>query len=142
MKTIIIFIGIFLIAVLLACTKTKYLEKYVSMDCKAGDITLTLNNDSSFNLTILYWDDKTQRHVGQESINGHWIKNKSILVLSNKNNKITYEQKTINMKIGKSEINTMAYGFKENIKEFFGTNYDLLEKEKTDNFLINATKNK
>ena len=121
-------------------TKT---EQYVSMDCQMGDITLTLNPDQTFDLTILFWDNNTHQHTGQESVKGNWVKAGKVLTLtSNDQNKIIYELTTINMKIGDHEINSMAYGFKSNDNDFFATHFDLLEKEQTDEFLINSTNQK
>src|SRR4051812_19073343 len=70
-------------------------EQYDSMDCQAGDITLTLNPDKTFDLTILFWDRNTRQHTGQESVKGNWLKMDKILTLStNDNNKIIYELTT------------------------------------------------
>ena len=110
-------------------------EKYVSMMCQTGDITLTLNSDKTFDLTILFWDDKTKQHTGKESLNGTWVKEDKSLTLTSSDNKIKYEITTTNMKIGTMEVNTKTYRFKSNDKDFFGTGYDLLEQEETDAFL-------
>ena len=121
--------------------QTNKKEQYVSMDCQTGDITLTLNSDQTFDLTILFWDGKTNQHTGQESVNGKWVKADNVLILTTSDkNKISYELTTTNMKIGDLEINSATYGFKSNDKDFFATNFDLLEKGQTHEFLINATK--
>jgi hypothetical protein len=121
--------------------QTNNTEQYVSMDCQTGDITLTLNSDKTFDLTILFWDDRTHQHAGQENVKGNWSKADKILTLTtDDNNKIVYELTTTNMKIGDLEINSTTYGFKSNDKDFFATSFDLLEKKQTDEFLINATK--
>jgi len=118
-------------------------EKYSSMDCQTGDITLTLNPEKTFDLTILFWDNNSHQHTGKESINGKWVKADKILTLATTdNNKIIYELTTTYMKIGNLEINSLTYGFKSNDKDFFATGFDLLEKVQTDEFLINATKQK
>ena len=118
-------------------------EQYVSMDCQTGDITLTLNSDQTFDLTILFWDSRTNQHTGQESVKGNWVKADKILTLTTtEKNKIIYELTTTNMKIGDHEVNSTTYGFKSNDKDFFATKFDLLEKGQTDEFLINATKQK
>lgn len=118
-------------------------EQYVSMDCQTGDITLTLNPDKTFNLTILFWDSKTNQHTGQEIVKGNWTKNeKRLTLITSDNNKIIYDSKTTNMKIGNNEINAMTYGFISNDKDFFGTRFDLLEKGQTDKFLLETTKQK
>ena len=118
-------------------------EQYVSMDCQTGDITLTLNSDQTFDLTILFWDGKTNQHTGQESVKGNWVKADKVLTLTtNDKNKIIYALTTTNMKIGDHEINSTTYGFKSNDKDFFATHFDLLEKGQTDEFLINSTKQK
>lgn len=123
--------------------QTNKTEQYVSMTCQTGDITLTLNPDKTFNLIILFWDSKTNQHTGQETLKGNWIKDKKRLTLiTSDNNKIIYDSKTTNMKIGNNEINAMTYGFISNDKDFFGTSFDLLEKEQTDKFLLEATKQK
>ena len=121
-------------------TKT---EQYVSMDCQAGDITLTLNPDQTFDLTILFWDNNIHQHTGQESVKGNWVKaDKNLTLTTTDKNKIIYELTTTNMKIGDHEINSTTYGFKSNDKDFFATGFGLLEKEQTDEFLINASKQK
>lgn len=117
-------------------------EQYVSIDCQTGDITLILNSDSTFDLTILFWDSKTNQHNGQETLKGNWSKNNKVLTLITNNNKVIYELTTTNMKINNNEINATTYGFKSNDKDFFATGYNLLEKEQTDKFLIKATKEK
>ena len=123
--------------------QTEKTEQYVSMDCQTGDITLTLNPDKTFNLTILFWDSKTNQHTGQETVKGNWTKDEKRLTLTTSdNNKIIYDSKTTNMKIGNNEINAFTYGFISNDKAFFGTSFDLLEKGQTDKFLLEATKQK
>ena len=121
--------------------KTNQIEQYVSINCQAGDITLTLNPDKTFDLTILFWDDKTHQHTGQESVKGNWlIADKTLTLITNDDNEIVYELTTTNMKIGDLEINATTYGFKSNNKNFFATGFGLLEKNQTDEFLLNATK--
>jgi hypothetical protein len=116
-------------------------EQYVSMDCQTGDITLTLNPDKTFDLTILFWDRKTNQHTGHESVKGNWVKSGKVLTLTtNDKNIIIYELTTTNMKIGDHEINSKTYRFKSNEKDFFATKFDLLEREQTDDFLMKATK--
>ena len=118
-------------------------EQYVSMSCQTGDITLTLNPDNTFDLTILFWDNNTKSHKGSESIKGTWTKNQKDLVLKTSDNKnINYALTTTNMKIGDMEINSLTYGFKSADINFFGSDIDLLEREQTDNFLRGATKQK
>ncbi len=118
-------------------------EQYVSMDCQTGDITLTLNSDQTFDLTILFWDSKTSQHTGQENVKGNWKKaDKTLTLITSEKNNIVYELTTTNMKIGEHEINSSTYGFKSNDKDFFASRFDLLEKGQTDEFLINATKQK
>ena len=116
-------------------------EQYVSMDCQTGDITLTLKSDNNFDRTILLWDDKTNKHTGQETIQGSWTKAGKILTLvTTDNNKIVYELTTTNMKIADHEVNNKAYSFQSNEKDFFGTKFDLLEKEQADQFIKTAIK--
>jgi hypothetical protein len=123
--------------------KPSLTEQYVSMDCQTGDITLTLNSDKTFDLTILFWDDKTNKHTGQESLKGSWIKsNKTLTINSDNGNKVMYELTTTSMKIGDQEINNKTYAFKSNDKDFFASKFDLTEKEQVDKFLLNATKQK
>jgi hypothetical protein len=123
--------------------QTNETEQYVSMNCQTGDITLTLNPDMTFNLIILFWDSKTNQHTGQEIVKGNWTKDeKRLTLITSDNNKIIYDSKTTNMKIGNIEINAMTYGFISNDKAFFGTSFDLLEKGQTDKFLLEATKQK
>ena len=123
--------------------QTNKTEQYVSMDCQTGDITLTLNPDKDFDLTILFWDSKTNQHTGKESVKGSWTKSDKVLTLTTSNkNKIVYELTKTNMKIGDHKINSATYGFKSNDKDFFATHFDLLEKGQTDEFLINTTKQK
>jgi hypothetical protein len=123
--------------------QTNKTEQYVSIDCQKGDITLTLNPDKNFDLIILFWDSKTNQHTGQESVKGVWAKaNKLLTLTTTDNNKIVYELTKTNMKIGDNEINGITYGFKSNDKDFFATDFDLLEKEQTDEFLLNAIKQK
>jgi hypothetical protein len=124
-------------------TYTSDTEQYASLDCQTGDITLTLNPDKTFDLTILFWDNNTHQHTGKESVNGRWSKDDKILtLLISENNKIIYELTTTNMKIGNLEINSVTYGFRSNDKNFFATGFDLLEKGQTDDFFINSSKQK
>ena len=124
-------------------SQTSKLEKYVSMDCQTGDITLTLNQDQTFDLTILLWDNATHQHTGQESIKGSWTKADKVLTLTTaEKNVIKYELTTTNMKIGTNELNSKTYGFKSNDKKFFATGYNLLDQEETDKILLNASKQK
>ena len=116
-------------------------EQYVSMTCQSGDITLTLNHNNTFVLTILFWDNDTKSHKGSESIIGTWTKNQKDLLLKTSDDKnIYYTLTTTAMKIGDMEISCLTYGFKCADINFFGSNIDLQEKEKTDNFLRRATK--
>lgn len=123
--------------------QTGKVEQYVSMTCQTGDITMTLNTNKTFDLTILFWDNKIKTHTGQETLKGRWTKDdKRLILITSENNKIIYELKTTNMKIGNNEINAMTYGFISNDKAFFGTSFDLLEKGQTDKFLLDASKDK
>ena len=116
-------------------------EQYSSMDCQTGDITLTLNPDKTFDLTILFWDRKLNMHTGKESVKGSWTKSdKTLTLVTSDNNKIIYELTTTNMKIGSNEINSTTYAFKSNQKDFFATRFNLLEKGQTDEFLIKSVK--
>jgi hypothetical protein len=116
-------------------------EQYVSITCPTGDITLTLNSDKTFDLTILYWDNITKQHTGNETLKGSWTKAEDKLTLnSNDNNKIRYKLTSTSMKIGNNEIKFVTFSFTSNDKDFFGSRYNLLEKEQTDNFLLKATK--
>ena len=118
-------------------------EQYVSMDCQAGDITLTLNADNSFELTILFWDDKTKSHNGSETIKGTWTKDQEKLTLKTTDNwTISYKLTTTNIKIGNLEINNVAFGFTSSDKSFFGSNIDLLERGQAEKFFKDAVINK
>ncbi len=121
-------------------TKT---ERYVSMDCHKGDITLTLDTNNTFDLTILFWDSVARKHTGQESVKGHWSKGaKKLTLTTSDNNKIIYELSTTFMKIGSNEINATTYGFKSSDKDFFASGINLLDQEQTDSFLLKASKEK
>lgn len=56
-------------------------DQYVSMDCEKGDITLSLNPDQTFELAILFWDNATHQHKGQERLKGIWKMEDSIFTL-------------------------------------------------------------
>lgn len=118
-------------------------EKYVSMDCQAGDITLTLNPDQTFDLTILLWDKATRQHTAQESVKGNWTKADKVLTLTTADkNVIKYELTATNMKIGNNELKSRIYAFKFNGKKFFATGFNLSDQEESDKFLLNAVKQK
>lgn len=46
--------------------------RYVSVDCPAGDITLTLGDDGVFLLVLAIWDPVVRDHVGRRMLRGHW----------------------------------------------------------------------
>lgn len=118
------------------------LEQYVSLDCQNGDITLTLNKDETFDLNIQLWDNESQEHIGEESIKGHWSKSGQELTLtSSENQVIVYTLTTHKLEVKDQELNAVTYKFKSNSKNFFGTNFDLLDKNQLDTFFKKAIKN-
>lgn len=114
--------------------------KYVSMECQEGDITLSLNDSNVFDLTIAYWDSKTNSHVRSETVHGGWVMKDKLLILSFDNkNAVIYEASKTHMKIGELESSIFTYKFKSGKAPFFGSNIDLLEQNSADDFLINST---
>lgn len=110
-------------------------EQYVSMSCLAGDITLTLEPDSTFDMVIALWDERAQAHNGQESVSGKWSKeNKFLKLITSDKNELLYERTSTAMGIGANEVEVLTYGFRSSKEDFFGTGFDLLERGKTDDF--------
>lgn len=111
------------------------LEQYVSLECQAGDITLTLHNDHTFDLNIQLWNEETQEHIGEENIEGNWEKSERELTLTTSENQIiVYTLSTERLKIKDRELDAVSYQFKSNTKNFFGTHFNLLDKNQTDAF--------
>ena len=116
--------------------QTNKIEKYVSLSCETGDITLIINSDSTFNMTILFWDNVLNKHTGQESINGHWFKKDDLLnLVTSDNNKINYKKTNTKLEIGGKKVDISTYAFISNDKIFFGSGHDMLGQMETDKFL-------
>src|ERR1700745_2266675 len=84
------------VCVLMSCGQNKSAslskpEKYVSLMCETGDITLTLNPDNTFDMIILYWSQQARKHVGQERVTGTWLKSdKDLILKTDDQNEIKY----------------------------------------------------
>lgn len=116
------------------------IESYVSLTCEKGDITLVLDDDSTFYMDIKYWDNKLKKHTGSANIIGRWLKTGPNLTLTVKNNIILYELTNTQMEINDNKIHCKTYSFKSSEKEFFGTGYDLLDQKQADAFLASSIK--
>lgn len=117
-------------------TLNKQIEQYVSLNCKNGDITLTLDTSAKFNMTILYWDPKTNQHIGKDSIIGTWEKRNEILSLNILGNVLEYKYDTTKLEIGTSAISIPSYVLKYQEISTFADSIDLLEKNQTEKFLM------
>lgn len=58
------------------------MSEYVSTDCPAGQITLTLARDGAFTLALAIWDPVVRDHVGWRTLTGRWTLEQEHLVLS------------------------------------------------------------
>jgi len=116
-------------------------EEYVSLTCEKGDITLSLDGGDFFKMIILWWDSKTGKHTGKDSISGKWRKHgKDLELKASDGNVIKYSMTTTKMNIKDKEVVCPTYGFRSNSKEFFGTSYDLLERKQADSFFMATMK--
>jgi hypothetical protein len=117
-------------------------EKYVSLMCQTGDITLVLNPHNTFTLTMLYWNSQTKKHVGQDDVKGTWQKNNQNLILTtDDNNHIKYALTNVKMQIGNDTVTASTYAFKSNDKAFCATGFDLVNQTQADKFLLKAAGN-
>ena len=111
-------------------------EQYVSITCPAGDITLTLNDDHTFELSISFWDETKQAHSGQEAVSGRWIKyDKVLMLVTSEGDEVRYDQNLTAMGVGNAKADVMTYRFKSSQQDFFATGFDLLEKGAVDDVL-------
>ncbi len=61
--------------------------EYVSTDCPAGQITLTLSRDGGFTLALAIWDPVVRDHVGWRTLTGRWsIEDGRLLLLGHARN--------------------------------------------------------
>lgn len=65
-------------------------SEYVSTDCPAGQITLTLARDGGFTLALAIWDPVVRDHVGWRTLTGRWSIHDGRLVLSAHTRNLSY----------------------------------------------------
>ena len=58
------------------------MSEYVSTDCPAGQITLTLARDGGFTLALAIWDPVVRDHVGWRTLTGRWTLGSDRLLLT------------------------------------------------------------
>ena len=66
------------------------MSEYVSIDCPAGQITLTLARDGGFTLALAIWDPVVRDYVGWRTLTGHWTLEHEHLVLAAHARKLSY----------------------------------------------------
>lgn len=110
------------------------------MTCEKGDITLILQSDKSFTLVLKHWDSKSNQHTREDQISGSWEKQGDQLTLTTSDSVLTYKPETNTFTIGDSMLSVGGYGWVSSTKPTPFDTYPLVEKEKTDAFLLKATK--
>ena len=146
MKILIISITILIVSVIFYGLRQKssssnpLTRQFVSMTCEKGDITLSTNSDGSFTLVLKYCDPKTNQRTHEDLISGSWEKQDDVLVLKTFDSELTYKPATNSFTIGNSSTSIEGYDWISSTKESPFDTYSLVEKQKTDAFLLNASK--
>jgi hypothetical protein len=145
MKILIIIITILIVSVIFFGLRQKQgsskpsVQQFVSMTCEKGDITLSINSDGDFTMVLKYWDPKTNQHTHEDLTSGSWEKKEGLLVLKTSDSELTYKPSTNSFKIGNSSTSIEGYDWISSIKKTPFDTYSLVEKQKTDAFLLNAS---
>lgn len=113
---------------------------FVSMTCEKGDITLTLDADHRFSLSLKHWDPKTNTHTGEDRLAGQWREDGDILLLKAQENQLTYKRETTTFIIGTRTATVAGYAWVASTKMTPFDSYPLVEKERTDAALLEAAK--
>jgi len=110
------------------------------MTCEKGDITLALQPDSSFTLVLKHWDAQSNQHTHEDRTSGSWGKKRDELVLTAPDSVLTYKPETNSFTIGSSSLTVDGYAWVSSTKRTPFDTYSLVEKKKTDAFLLKASK--
>ena len=110
-------------------------ERFTSLHCKEGDITLGLRSDHTFVLDIQYWDQKNYKVSRADTLSGTWKKNgKNLELRADRGPILHYALTTSTMRFGTHEIEARSYGFKGSSSKCFATGYDLVDEAESDIF--------
>ena len=114
--------------------------QFVSMTCEKGDITLSLQSGQVFTLVLKHWDAQTNQHTHEDRTSGSWEKKDNQLILTSPESVLIYKPETNTFTIGGSSVSVDGYGWVSGTKGTPFDTYSLVEKEKTDAFLVKASK--
>jgi len=114
-------------------------SRYVSIDCPAGDITLTLAEDGSFNLDLAHWNEATATHTSHDVLTGGWRVSGSVLTLQMGDLELQYVQDTAAIRLGSREYRIASLRWSASTKPTFADGLWLLEQEAIDRALKEAT---
>jgi hypothetical protein len=115
-------------------------QKFVSVDCDKGDITLTLCPGGHFVLVLDYWDENSLEHTHKDSIFGQWIKIDSLLILKSAASELRYLTVTDKTTIDSTTIELNGYSWFSSTPATPFDTYLLDEKEKLEKFLLEKAK--
>lgn len=112
--------------------------EYVSLSCPAGDITLRLENNNAFVLTLKHWDNATQRHTKTETIAGAWSYSGGVLSLKG-TGQLTYRRDKAALKVGSHSGEIDAFTWVSSSDPTFADGFQLVERVAVDNLFSKAT---
>ena len=113
--------------------------RYVSIDCPAGDITLTLAEDGSFNLDLAHWSEAASMHTSHDVLTGSWRVSGPVLTLQMDDLQLQYVQDTAEIRLGSREYRIASLRWSASTKPTFADGFLLLEQEAIDRALKEVT---
>ena len=112
-------------------------NEYVSIDCPKGDITLNLNKNGTFLLSLKYWNKKILKHTHSDKMSGKWkLKNNQLLLSSNKN--LIYKRDKIDLTVGEKSASIDSFNWVSSSGETFVDSFTLVERIAVDKLFKSA----
>lgn len=112
-------------------------KEYISLDCPAGDITLQLGGDGTFELELKCWDSNLCVHTSSESLSGKWQLNGKRLLL-NGTALISFKRELTAMTIDMKTERIDSLVWVKSSERTFADKYILMEKQAVDDLLQKA----
>ena len=130
------------LALLVAVTSVQAVEnpamEYVSVSCPAGDITLRLDKNKTFALSLRHWDENARKHTKTEAIGGTWSYVNNVLTLKGKA-ELSYLRDKAALKMGSMGAEIDAFTWKRSSAPTFADGFQLVERVAADKFFLSVT---
>jgi len=112
-------------------------QEYVSIDCPAGDITLTLSPSLAFELVLRHWDSAENRHTSEERLAGTWSRTGETIDLASGSTTLRYRLTKIPLTIGRFSASVEAFSWVSS-SGTFADSFNLLSRVAVDAMILKA----